>query len=839
MSNWRIAWVVFLRTTLRAPWALIAGLGGVAAGTAVLLALSLANDRAVRAFESATRSLSESSVLGQWPGFENREYRRSGSRVSEAALHACQTLTDQGVLCRGVSTEVKEVLIPGKDPIAYQRLAVRGGLEELALPAISQSLLNVLGVENLDRLPPEARAPFQVLPIQDPWLVVAWAALPPEEQRGFDWLEVSYPKASSPEKLESLWMSSVPAGEVLRSTRSEGRLNELTSMTESYRFNLRVLGWMSILVGGLLISNVATLALLLRRYQVSVLLQLGATRRRILAWILGEQLLLGMIGAALGCWLGLVLEGWMSQQVLGTLSRIYLQDAASFSLASKKMIFAAWLAGTTLFMLASIAATRDLMRVPPAQLRRRGSVQNLKRSRWIGRVFSILAVVIIAISPWGNRFGLGVFGISALPGYLAATAVFALILLWVPSWIYRVSSAVARLLSGERASRMPELALASRRLSRSGVRGQAQLATLVAGITLVVGLIVMVGGFRRSLTDWLAVSFHAEWMGEPTALLRPEDRKPRASEKQLEQLRSNPQIQGVDCILIGDFDFRGRIVRVAGIDDALSEDRLLPMVPVALLPGLSPRDTLLKLRGDPTSIVVSEVFANRFGIMLGQELELDLARLGRLSRYRVIAIAREYSSDLGYVLIDRREYTRLSGVDGCSNLRIYTKTRPADIPGVRLFSGTELRKIAVKTFDETFAVTWILTGLAAFLGALSLITQQAQSVVERQQDWWTLKVIGTSSSGLGRAIRAEIGLLVFSGVSLGIFFGAVLGWVLCFAINRQAFGWVIAYGSPEAWIQVAGVALGYFLIVASLTSWISSAWLRQLIRLDRLRRTRE
>src|SRR5207237_4182980 len=86
-------------------------------------------------------------------------------------------------------------------------------------------------------------------------------------------------------------------------TRSE----ENQRMLRAFRWNLRVLSYISLVVGAFLIYNTISVSVVRRRAAIGILRAIGAARRTIFALFLAEALLFGIGGAALGVALGRVL----------------------------------------------------------------------------------------------------------------------------------------------------------------------------------------------------------------------------------------------------------------------------------------------------------------------------------------------------------------------------------------------------------------------------------------------------------------------------------------------------------------------------------------------------
>ena len=78
------------------------------------------------------------------------------------------------------------------------------------------------------------------------------------------------------------------------------RSEENQRMLRAFRWNLRVLSYISLVVGAFLIYNTISVSVVRRRAEIGILRAIGAARATVLALFLAEALLFGVIGAALG-----------------------------------------------------------------------------------------------------------------------------------------------------------------------------------------------------------------------------------------------------------------------------------------------------------------------------------------------------------------------------------------------------------------------------------------------------------------------------------------------------------------------------------------------------------
>ena len=92
-------------------------------------------------------------------------------------------------------------------------------------------------------------------------------------------------------------------------SRPGARNEENQRMLRAFRWNLRVLSYISLVVGAFLIYNTISISVVRRRAEIGILRAAGAARGTVLWLFLAEALLFGVVGGARvwrwgGCWRG-------------------------------------------------------------------------------------------------------------------------------------------------------------------------------------------------------------------------------------------------------------------------------------------------------------------------------------------------------------------------------------------------------------------------------------------------------------------------------------------------------------------------------------------------------
>ena len=229
--------------------------------------------------------------------------------------------------------------------------------------------------------------------------------------------------------------------------------------------------------------------------------------------------------------------------------------------------------------------------------------------------------------------------------------------------------------------------------------------------------------------------------------------------------------------------------------------------------------TLLRRLPGARAALLSEPLARRRGLRAGMSLPLDTPT-GR-HEYEIVGVYRDYSSDRGYVILDRSTYLADFGDSLVSTYALYLKPGVSRAEGareasraigpnelVRVTDTRTIREEVRRVMRRTFAVTDALEIVAAAVALLSVLGTLAALVLERRREIGVLRAIGASRAQVVRALLLEGALLALSGLALGALTGWLLSGVLVHVLNRESFGWTLTLATP--WRRTAILAGALF-----------------------------
>jgi putative ABC transport system permease protein len=564
---------------------------------------------------------------------------------------------------------------------------------------------------------------------------------------------------------------------------AQGRTRESLDMTGAFTTNLKAMSLLALLVSTLLIYGAISFAVVQRRRVIGILRALGATRSEVLVIVLTEAAALGVVGAAIGLGLGLVIGRELITLVSQTINDLYFVVAVSETTLPLSSVVKALVGGFGTALAAALLPALEVAGSAP-QL-------SLRRSVLEARAVNVARRLIIVSAVLAASAGIVVLvsGRNLLAGFVALFMLLLSVAAITPAVLRGLARAAARFAG--RASPIARLAFGdvAASLSRTGVA----VAALGMAVAAMIGVSIMVESFRESLRDWLGHTMRADVY--VTAPGPGSDRPER---------RLEPGV--IKAVLA-----------TAGIDDH-SESRQVvvesPSGPVPLTALQLTRagySALQMVAGDAArawpefergAVIISEPLAWRLQLRLGGSLPLSTA--SGVQSFRIAGIYREYGNDRGNVLMSLAQYRRMWHDDEITAMGIYlapTAQPAAVIAGMRaaargrqallIRSNADIRAISMSIFERTFVITRVLYWLAAGVAAVGLISSLLAWELERSHELAIVRSIGLTPFGAAVLIEAQTGFMGLVALVAAIPAGLLTAVVLTDVINRRAFGWQI------------------------------------------------
>ena len=590
--------------------------------------------------------------------------------------------------------------------------------------------------------------------------------------------------------------------------RPEDRAAETERMTRAFRYNLRALSYIALIVGMILIYNTLNIAVVRRRGEIGALRTLGTSRATIKWMFLIEATLFGVVGAAMGIGLGELLARISGALVSQTISLLYTGTPASGASGGVDLVFyieMLVLGGILAAASGAGPALRATAISPVETLRARGSGK-MPRSLTIGGIVAIVAGVGLSFAPAiaGFPFLGYVSGVSFIAGFGLLSPVLAMGLITAGRGI------VTHVFPGEGR-------LAIQTIEANLGRVVVAVVSLAIAVAMLSSVAIMVASFRDTIVVWVDQTLEGDLYLSPAA----PGGNNTLEDETLELLSAVPGIAAIDRFRAISIDYEGfpAVVGASEFQILAAYSRLL------FIDGRATSDVAPRLIGEER-VVVSEPFALRHDVAAGDTIELPTP--SGMAPFEVEAVFYDYSSEGGLVMMDRNTYVATFTDSAVSNVAVYLDPGSdpdavrADIAGrlpdveLRIATNRELRTLVLRVFDQTFQITYALELIALAVAMLGIANTLAALIIERRPELAMLRFIGAARSQIRRIIVLESALIGVLGATIGLGLGIALSLLLVNVINFQSFGWTIQFTMPVGFLAQSMVVVLLATIAAGL-----------------------
>ena len=614
----------------------------------------------------------------------------------------------------------------------------------------------------------------------------------------------------------------LPPGVALTSIDSEAA--RVSNLSRAYRVNLSVLALVALFTGAFLVLSLQAQATIARRSQLAFLRVTGVTAREVQSLLIGEALLLGALGSALGLLLGAALAAASLQLLGGDLGSGFFsgtQPEIEYSAASLVLFF---LLGLAASIAGSWLPARDAARTSPALAMKAGAEEDAHKPlghAWPGIVLLAFAALLVALPPVS---GIPVFGYAAIAALLIGAIA-------LQTRIARaVFEPLARYL--ERSPTSPPLLLAVTRIAQAPSFAAIGMAGIVASFALMIAMATMVASFRNSVDDWLTRILPAQLYvraapGASTAFF---------SQADIERIRAHPGIERVDfsrAIRLQLDPQRAQVTLTARPIDVANPGAMLPLTGA----------TAQWRPGMPPPIWITEPMVEIYDMRIGRVVELPLA--GGAQKFTVAGVWRDYARQFGAIAMRASDYQSLTGDTTLTDAGVWLKPGVvasqviADLrtqiesPAVEFAEIGEIRQISLRIFDRSFAVTYVLEIAAIVIGLVGIAATFSSQAISRTREFGMLRHIGLTRRQILQMLAFEGALLTALAIAVGLATGLVVSVILIEVINPQSFNWTMDFNAPSGLIAS--------LMLALMTAAVATAVLagRRAVSIDAVRAVSE
>ncbi len=604
-------------------------------------------------------------------------------------------------------------------------------------------------------------------------------------------------------------------GPSFRIRTPQQRDQDASDLLAAFRLNLTALSLISVFVGLFLVTTSVQASLVRRRREFGVLRSLGMPSRKVLVLILTEAGVLGLCGVLVGIPAGYRIALANLESVSGTLTSIYVLEGISKLVLPVRVMLLGAGVGILGALLGSFLPARDMAGRAVTDL-----LSPLTIHRATGRRAGLLAAAAITLAAAGTYWYLVPGQGNKYGGFMLGLVMLICLPLLVPLVIRTVGR---RLRPGGMG-----MALALRNLTVRLTASSFAVAALAVTISMMIGVTLLIGGFRQTLVTWLEVTIRADIYVTTESWVRAGN-EAFLDHELLADLASLPEVTAVETqrrLQVHTADGRFR-VWFSGI--SFASKRQLPLASRLPLYRGDPDTVASRLRHEAV-VVIGEPLARKAHLDIGDTLVLASAR-GTV-RLPIAGVAYDYTSEGGTAFTTLRTFARFFPADEPNNAALFLspgtdpqamvdrlKERYRGRPLV-LRSNAELKRRVLDIFDQTFAVTRTLQTLALLIAVCGLALTLLIQTRERAGEIALLRAIGATRRQVGGLFMREGLAMALCGTVMGLVGGAGLAALLILVINRDWFGWTIRPYLPAREIALQIVVI----LAASVLAGLYPAW---------------
>ncbi len=551
---------------------------------------------------------------------------------------------------------------------------------------------------------------------------------------------------------------------------------------------LLVFAGVALFVGTFLILNTFSMLVAQRTRELALFRALGASRGQTTRSVLGEALVLGVLGSLTG----LVLGYGLALGLKALFGRFGLTLDGGLVFAPSTV---AWSLGVGVLVTVGAAylPARRASRIPPVvalqtEVPARQRSLRLRTSLGVPLVAGGLAAVVVGpLLLEGSSAALS----AGLGGYALVIGAIVLGPVLARPFVHAVGAALPRL-----AGKTGQLAQAN--AMRNPRRTAATASALMIGLALVTGFSIIGASVKQSVDTAIGDTMQADYVVS-TAVGQPFT--PAIGDR----IAATPGVAAVTRTRFGVGRFDGEESVLVAYDEDTADRSLEVAFASGGFPGL--RDN---------GLLVDEVIAADRGWRTGDTVELQV-QSGARRTLRIGGVF-ERNNVLGDYVVSLRTFDSMGGApmdryvyvdlapDATAATREALRTIVAGYAVVDLKDAAEFRDEQRGQVDQLLVLVNALLVLSVLIAVLGVVNTLALSVVERTRELGLLRAVGMTRREVRRMVRLESVVISLYGAVTGVVVGVLFGAGITGALESQGItDVVVPYAQLAAFLVLGGV----------------------------------
>ncbi len=638
----------------------------------------------------------------------------------------------------------------------------------------------------------------------------------PEAQRitgkegEFDEIAVEAADGVSPEELRDRLTAALPSSTEVK-TGEQVASDDADEIKEGFGFlttALLIFAGITVFVGAFLIFNTYAITVAQRTREFGMLRTLGASSRQVLAGVVAEAALLGLVASLIG----VVAGAGFVKVLLAAFKALGFELPQSGLPLEPRTVLVALLVGMISTLVSALIPALRATRVSPLEALSEtsgGGGEEAGRRRTV--LASLLAVAGIVV------LGIGLFAISGFGSALVAMG-FGLVLLFIGVAMLggRLVAPLASLV-GRPIERLRGVTgrLARENTLRNPARTATTSSALMIGVALVVFVLMLGSAITKSVTDALDKTFTGD-----VAIYNVDGFSPISADVA-------PAVQDLDGLAAAS-PLAAAGAKVVGIDGDQFVTGIDPgtLTAAAQLDWTDGSDATLAELGTNGALVEAN-WAEENNVAVGDQLTL-LTPSGSEVEVEVKGSVRDRVA----LLVDsialpvpllrdkfdvRQDFLVLTKFDGgatfdATDARVKSLLQ-SEFPNAEARSQQQVKDDQEDQVNGLVYLIYVLLTLSVILSLVGVVNTLVLTVLERKRELGMLRAIGASRSQIRRMVRYESVITAMIGAIVGATIGIAVGFAAVKALADD--GLILSF-------PIAGIIT--VLVLAAIAGVVAGIW---------------